>query len=102
MAKNIRKMSLVQLERHIRGLASETACIAITSHAKQRMRQRKVIAAEVFQCLQAGRLMSQPEEDLTTGWLKCRMECYGSSRNLSVVAAIEDQEPTVIVVTVIT
>jgi Domain of unknown function (DUF4258) len=65
------------------------------------MRQRKVLDAEVYECLRRGSIKLAPEPDIKTGHLICRMEWYGSSRNLAVCVALEDGSPNVIVVTVI-
>ena len=95
------KMSKRQLERYIRATCRNTALIFITRHASQRMAQRSVLAVEVYHCLQTGILNQEPEEDLKTGHLVCRMECFNAGRNLMVCVALDDEDPAVIVVTVI-
>lgn len=40
-------------------------------------------------------------QDMKTGHLICRMECYGASRNLAVCVALDETDPDLIVVTVI-
>lgn len=103
MATSIKKMSRAQIERHIRAIAADTSNVFLTVHARNdSMRKRKVNADEVFHCLQTGRVLIPPEEDMKTGHLICRMECYGASRNLAVCVALDDNDPTLIVVTVIT
>ena len=75
--------------------------MVFTTHALQRMRLRRVLDAEVYDCLRRGKIMLPPEEDMKTGNLVCRMECYGSSRNLAVCVALDDADPSLIVVTVL-
>ncbi len=90
-----------QLQRHIRTTARDSSRVFISKHAAVRMRQRKVLDAEVYHCLQHGSILQEPEEDIKTGHLVCRMECYGASRNLAVCVALDDNDPSMIVVTVL-
>jgi hypothetical protein len=66
------------------------------------MLQRSVSDWEVFECLRYGVIERPPTRDKKTGSLRCRMEHFGSGRNLAVVAALDDEDPDVIVVTVMT
>ena len=43
-----------------------------------------------------------PDVGQKTGSLRCRMEHFGAGRNLAVIAALDDEDPDVIVVTVMT
>lgn len=94
-------MSQIQLQRHIRKTAARTESIFLTAHAKQRMQERDVLMTEVIECLRRGGLPTPPEEDMKTGQLICRMTWYGSGRNLVVCVALDDEDPHMIVVTVI-
>jgi len=98
---SFKKQSVRQLEKHIRHVALDTSTVLITDHARVSMRKRHVLDAEVYECLRKGKIHMTPEEDMKTGHLVCRMECYGPSRNLAVVTALEDGSLSVIVVTVI-
>ena len=66
------------------------------------MGERRVTDIEVIECLRHGAIQRPPQVDRVTGHLKCRMEHFGSSRNLAVVVALDDSDPDLIVVTVIT
>ena len=101
MAASYKVQSIAQLTKHIRTVSKETAKVFLSEHARKRMRQRNVLDAEVFHCLRSGKINMQPEEDLKTGNLVCRMEGYGASKNLAVCAALDDADPNIIVVTVI-
>lgn len=94
------KKSNAQLERLIRATAKDTQAVIITVHAGVRMKQRKVGAQEIYECLQNGNIRQQPEPNHVKGSLECRMERYVAGRNIAVVAAICDEDPDVIVVTV--
>lgn len=96
-----KKMSRSQLEKHIRSVAVHSNLIFITVHARAQMRKRNVLDAEVYHCLRKGKIALEPEEDMRTGHLICRAECYGSSRNVAVCVALDDTDPNLIVVTVI-
>lgn len=94
-------MSVAELTRHIKKTSKNTDRIIVTKHAAARMKERRVLVQEVFHCMQNGRMLQPAEDDLKTGSLVCRMECYGASRNLVVCVALSDEDPSLIVVTVI-
>jgi len=96
-----KRLTLHQLQRHIRQTARDTGLIFLTTHARVRMRERQVGNEEVFDCLRLGRLLTPAEEDLKTGHLVCRMNWYGSWRELAVCVALDDARPGLLVVTVI-
>lgn len=98
----LEKKSNAQLEKLIRNTAKDTKAVVITIHAGVRMRQRKVSSQEVYECLQNGTMRQQPEPNHAKGSLECRMERYVAGRNVAVVAAVCDEDPDVIVVTVFT
>ena len=98
----LKKMSWSQLEKHIRRIAMDSNLVFITSHARVQMRKRRVLDAEVYHCLRKGKILLEPESDMKSGHLICRMECYGASRNLAVCVALDDADPDLIVVTVFT
>lgn len=73
----------------------------MTSHALMRMRQRHVTRDIVLEVLRMGRLSRVPEPNLRYGSLECRMERYCAGRQLAVVVAIGDDDPDILVITVI-
>ena len=95
-------MSNVQLQTHIRRVAQNSAQVVFTQHAYARMISRSVSDWEVLTCLRAGVIQRPPILDKGTGTLKCRMEHFGSVRNLAVVVCLDEEDPDVIVVTVMT
>ena len=101
MAMSFKLQSVAQINKHIRAVSQTTESVIFTTHARQRMRLRHVLDAEVFDCLRRGKIMLAPEEDMKTGNLICRMECYGSSRNLAVCVALDNADPSLVVVTVL-
>jgi hypothetical protein len=96
-----KRLTLSQLERHIRQTARDTGLIYLTRHAVARMRERCVLKEEVFDCLRLGRLLTPGEEDMKSGDLVCRMHWYGPSSDLVVCVALDDARPGLLVVTVI-
>lgn len=94
------KKSTAQLSRHIRGVAKNTASVIITVHASARMKKRKVGSQEVYECLQQGGIVREPEPNMEKGSLECLMERYVAGRHLGVIVALCDEEPDLIVVTV--
>lgn len=97
----LRNKSNQEIERHIRGVASDSSRVFITQHAQDRMGQRRVTDIEVIECLRRGSIQRPPKLNRATGDLKCRMEHFGPSRNIAVVVALNDLDPDLIVVTVI-
>jgi hypothetical protein len=95
-------MTNVQLQKHIRALAKNSDSVFLSQHAQDRMASRGVSDVQVFECLRYGFIERPAVRDRKTGDLKCRMEHFGTHRNLSVVVALDDNDPDVIVVTVMT
>jgi hypothetical protein len=95
-------MTNVQLQKHIRLLSLNSASVFITEHARKRMHQRKVTDYQIIDCLRNGVMQRPATQDIKTRDIKCRMEHFGTSRNISVVVALSDQEPDLIIITVMT
>ncbi len=93
--------SVPQLQRHIRSVAVNTSAIFITPHAKGRMRKRHVGINEVFECLRTGVINRTPEPNVSKGSLECRMQRYVGGRECAVIVALCDEDPDLIVVTVL-
>jgi hypothetical protein len=72
-------MSNMQLQEHIRRLSKNSACVMLTFHAQERMLERSVSDWEVFECLRSG-VIQRPV----------------------VIVALDEEEPELIVVTVLT
>lgn len=100
-AKSVFKLSLVEVERLVRRRAARTVNVRLTNHVLARMKLRHIAREEVYDVLCLGRLARPPEPNLALGSLECRMQRLMSGRELAVVAAISDEDPTVIVVTAI-
>jgi hypothetical protein len=98
--ETFRRKSKPQLAKHIRTLAKSTVAVFITVHAKKQMKARRVTSQEVYECLQFGQIVREPEENQEKESLECRMERYVSGRQLGVIVALCDEDPDVIVVTV--
>jgi hypothetical protein len=98
----IHHMSNVQLQAHIRRLAQDSSRVFFPDHARLRMLERAVNDMAVLMCLREGTIQRPAKVDNKTGELRVRMEHFGSARNLSVVVALDDHDPDLLVVTVIT
>lgn len=96
------RQSSAQLQKHIRAVAADTSRVFITVHAKGRMRQRRISIHEVYECLRQGVLRRTPEPNPAKGSLECRMERYVAGRECAVVVALDDEQPDLLVVTVMT
>ncbi len=96
-----KKFSIPQLERHIRRIVAQPTRVLWTRHAKQRMRQRHVSLEDALECLRKGRIGLPPEVDIPSARLICRLQWYGAARNVQACVALDDEDPELIVVTVI-
>ncbi len=92
--------STTQLQRHIRTVAKDSAAIFVLKHAKARMKERKISILEVYEILRSGLLQRTPEPNPSKGTLECRMERYVAGRNCAAVVALDDDNPNLLVVTV--
>ena len=64
------------------------------------MHERQVSDYQVLKCLRLGIIHRPPEIDRQTEDLKCRVEYFGTARNLSVIVALDEAEPDIVVVMV--
>jgi hypothetical protein len=94
------KKSQAQLARHIKSVAKNSIAVFFSGHAKVKMRQRKVSALEVLECLREGTIRRVPEPNIKKDNLECRMERYVAGRELAVIVALSDDDPDLLVVTV--
>lgn len=101
MVKSIFKLSLPEIERLIRTRSALTAVVRLTKHALVQMKLRHIAREEVYDVLSHGRLLRRPEPNPAKGSLECRMQRFMSGRELAIVAAIADDDPSVVVVTAI-
>lgn len=95
-------MTNVQLQAHIRRLAQDSGRVFFTQHVQVRMLQRSVSDAQVLECLRSGLIQRPAQIAAASGAVKCRMEHFGSARNLAVVVGLADDDPDLLVVTVMT
>lgn len=100
-AKSVFKLSLSEVERLVRRRSALTVNVRLTNHVLVRMKLRHIAREEVYDVLCHGRLVQPPEPNPAKGSLECRMQRFMSGRELAVVAAIADDDPSVVVVTAI-
>lgn len=89
------------LRRLISETAQDTARVYLTAHAKQRMHERKINRAQVFDCLRNG-LVSEPARTNLHGHWQCTLTRRNAGDEISVAAALERAEDGnwIVVVTV--
>ena len=61
-------LSAESAQRLVRDIAEDSSRVKITTHARQRMRERKITMAQVFCCLKNGRISEPPARDVTGNW----------------------------------
>lgn len=99
---SFKRMSNAQLQAHIRLVSLDSSRVFFTTHATDRMRQRSVSDIQVLDCLRSGVIQRPAQTDKESGFIKCRMEHFGSARNLAVVVGLDDEDPDLLIVTVMT
>jgi hypothetical protein len=89
------------LLRLLRAAAGDTSRVFMTSHAKQRMRQRKITPTQVYDCLRKG-VITEPAHVNIHGHWQCTLMRRNSGDEVCVAAALErnDDGDWVAVVTV--
>jgi Domain of unknown function (DUF4258) len=65
------------------------------------MKLRHVLRDEVLEVLERGRIVRRPEPNPAHGSLECRVQQFLAGREVAVIAALSDEDPTVVIVTVI-
>ena len=90
-----------QIEKHIRSSAGDSANVAITYHARTRMRQRQINEQMVLDVLRKGNLVLPPEPDTKHPGVLCRMQRFVAGVTVAVVTYVEYPAPGLTVVTVI-
>ena len=98
---SVHKLSIPQLQRLIRERSRDTSMVFLTVHCRVRMRQRHITWALLLDVLARGQIRRAPEPDSRHGSLVCRMEHFVAGRDLAAVVALSDDDPGVLVVTVI-
>ena len=95
------RLSPPQVQRLIHEVAVDSGRVVFTQHARIRMRQRRVSRGLVLDVLRQGRLSRLPEPNARFGSLECRIEQYTAGRQIAVIAALRNDNPEVLVITVI-
>lgn len=76
------------MRRLLREAASDTSRVFITTHAKQRMRQRRITPTQVYDCLRNGAI-SEPAHLNIKGHWQCTLLRRHAGDEISVAAALE-------------
>lgn len=97
--KKLADQSRAQQEAYVHQQAQDTKNIIFTNHAQKRMRERQITTPCVVEALRQGRMKRQAEPNIKTGAWECRLDRYVAGREIGVVVAIDDSNPSLIVVT---
>jgi hypothetical protein len=82
------KLNDTNLQRMIREAAADTARVFFTSHAKKRMRERKITSTQVYECLRKGVISDHARVNIK-GSYQCTMTWRHAGDEVSVAAALE-------------
>lgn len=91
-------LSVVSAQRLVRQVASDSALVFLTRHAKLRMRQRHIDRRQVMDVLTLGRVIDIPAQQAAGDWL-FRM-CYVTKGDevTVVVSLTQDEEGNLVAV----
>lgn len=84
----------IALEKLIHDLAKDSMRISFTLHSLSRMKERHITRLLVFDVLQKGLIKREPEIDMVTGYLKCRIERFVAGRELAIIVAVGSSSAT--------
>lgn len=96
------KKTNVQISAQIRKVAKDSSAVIIVDHASGRMLARRVGINEVYEVLRHGTLVRPWWINKKYDSFECRMEHYVGGRELAVGVSLNDDDPAIVVVTVIT
>ena len=80
-----------QWEKRIRTLCADNANIAWTMHAREQMCHRKISMEMAIDVLTKGSIRLEPEVDIKSSHLVCRMERYCVGHHLAVFVALASE-----------
>lgn len=90
-----------QLRKRLAELSEDSARVQFSRHARQRMRQRKVIASQVLEVLRQGVVVEPAHRNIHGNW-QCTLERRVAGDLVKVAAALYEAEGDwVVVITVI-
>lgn len=78
-------------ERLVREVATDTARVFLTAHAKQRMKERKIDRAQVFEVLRRGRVIEAPSRQPGGEW-KFTMQRMAMGDDVTVAVVLDRDE----------
>lgn len=88
------------LSRRIAEVAADSSRVQVTFHAKQRMRQRRVMLTQVLEVLAHGRVVEHAHQNIQGHW-QCTLERVVAGDRIKVAAALtQDGDDFVVVITV--
>lgn len=65
------------------------------------MKEREISRKMVYDALHLGRINREPEPNIMKGSLECRLDHYRAGESYSVIAAIYEDNPNLIIITVL-
>lgn len=77
--------------RRLRAIAGDSNRVIVTTHAKRRMRERRINQRQVLECLRRGRVVESAHLTIHGDW-KATLEHQFAGDAVRVAVAIEQQE----------
>ena len=101
---SVSKMTSTQIMRYVKEQAKDEINIVLTKHTRwERMGERRIGPADIASVLRRGRMIREPEPGKDyPNEMKCRFQHTDHDlKPISVEVAISDDDPSLIIITVI-
>jgi len=85
-------------EKRVREIAQDSGNIIWTNHAQQQMKKRHITFAMATDVLCRGTVQKEPEQDIRTGHMICRMERYCAGEDIGICVALKSEQASKIIV----
>jgi hypothetical protein len=78
-------------EKLIRKLSLDESNVFFSVHGLQQMKTRRITRDMALDVLLKGNIQIEPEPNIKTGHITCRMQRFTAGKNIGVVVACEDE-----------
>ncbi len=81
-------------EKRIRKMAQNASNVFFSDHVLKQMKARHITRDMAFDVLLKGNIQMEPEPDIKTGHMKCRMQRFTAGKPVAAVVACENEDAT--------
>ena len=85
------RYSKLDWEKLVKRISANSASIHFSKHALSQMRKRQISQSMAIDALRKGKISLEPEQDIKTGHMVCRMERFTAGVPITVAVACENE-----------